>query len=363
LQLKPDHALAWNNLGLALQLAGDVQTAVDAFRRALDLRDDFAQAHWNLALALLLLGRYAEGWPEYAWRLRAPELQAQLRRYPGVRWSGDDPNGKTLLLTAEQGLGDTLQNVRFASDLVQRGARVALAVQTPLLRLAATVPGVTEVHAVDAPLPGFDAHVSLMSLPGLLGVTPANLPARVPYVRADARLREQARAALCSIGDGMKVGLAWTGAAGNSYNVRRSCPLIALRALFDVPDVHWVSLQKSGESPMQDDEILLPRIHELDLRNDFDGTAALVDTLDLVISVDTSLAHLAGALGKPAWVLLPFAPDWRWTLGRDDSPWYPTARLFRQSVAGEWSTPVRALLDALRQRVSRVGLQERDQRI
>ena len=363
LHLKPDHAPAWNNLGLALQLAGNVSAAADAFREALRLRGDFVQAHWNLALALLLLGRYAEAWPEYEWRLRAPELQAQLRSYPGARWSGDDPSGTTLLLTAEQGLGDTLQNVRFASDLAQRGARVVLAVQPALVRLAATVRGVRAVHAVDSPLPRFDAHVSLMSLPGLLGITPANLPAPVPYIRVDARRCEEARAMLRAIGTGMKVGLAWTGAAGNSYNLRRACPLVALRGLFDVPEVHWVSLQKDGELATPDDAVLLPHLHQLDMRNDLDGTAALVDALDLVVSVDTSVAHLAGALGKPTWVLLPFAPDWRWMPGRDDSPWYPTARLFRQTIASDWSDPVQALLAALRERASGMGVQERDQRL
>jgi Flp pilus assembly protein TadD len=363
LALAPGHALAWNNLGLGLQLAGDVNAAIDALRRALQLRDDFAQAHWNLALTLLLAGRYAEAWPHYEWRLRAPELQALLPTYPGERWNGQDPNGRTLLLTAEQGLGDTLQNVRFASMLVERGARVRLAVQRPVVALAGTAPGVTSAHAIGDALPAFDAHVSLMSLPGLLGVTTDRVTVPVPYLRADARLREEARARIDAVGDGLKVGLAWTGAAGNSYNPRRTCPLAALRRLLDLPDVAWFSLQRSDEDIADPDVATLAPLHRLDLRDSFDGTAAMVAALDLVISVDTSLAHLAGAMARPVWILLPFAPDWRWMVARDDdSPWYPTARLFRQRAAGDWSAPVGAMRETLRALALGVRVQESGQR-
>jgi len=354
LALKPDHAGAWSNLGLAMQASGDVGGAIDAFRSGLRVAPEFPQLHWNLALALLLQGDYARGWPEYEWRLKTPELQPYLRPYSGPRWSGDDSAGHTVLLTAEQGLGDTLQNLRFAQAVADRDARVIVAVQEPLRRLAATAPGVFASYAAGDTLPPYDAHISLMSLPDVLQATLATIPAPVPYLRADAnRLHEATAQIEREAGSALKVGVAWSGAPGNTHNARRSLPLATLGPLLDVAGIRWFSLKWQAEPPTSTDAPRAERLVALPIRNDFDGLAALVSGLDLVISVDTSLAHLAGALGKPVWVLLAHVPDWRWMLGRNDSRWYPTARLFRQHGPGDWSQPLREAEAALRLLVAR----------
>lgn len=354
LALQPAHAGAWNNLGLALQATGNAAGAIAAYREALRLAPDAPQTHWNLALALLLQGDFAQGFPEYEWRLRAPELQPYLQAYAAPRWNGDDPNGRTVLVSAEQGLGDTLQNLRFARAVAARGARVIAVVQPPLRALAATVPGIAAAFAVGDSLPAVDAHAPLLSLPGILAISPTTIPAQVPYLRADpVRIREAQAAVARGAGVALNVGLAWSGgAAGNAYNLRRSCSLATLAPLLELPGTRWFSLQREGEGMVAGDEQHAASLAMLSMRNDFDGTAALVEALDLVISVDTSLVHLAGALGKPVWVLLPFAPDWRWLEGRADSPWYPTARLFRQHARNDWSQAIARIASALRERIA-----------
>ncbi|MFO1316090.1 MAG: tetratricopeptide repeat protein [Burkholderiales bacterium] len=347
LALKPDHAGALSNLGLALQATGDVDGAIAAYRRGLAIAPDVPQLHWNLALALLLRGDYAEGWREYEWRLRTPETAAQLRAYAGPAWSGEAQPGQTVLLHAEQGLGDALMNLRFARHVAERGARVVVAVPAVLQRLAATAPGVAATCAVGGPLPAYDAHASLMSLPGVLGVTPRTVAVPVPYLRTDDALRGTAREEVARAGGTLNVGIAWSGAPDNTLNARRSFALREAATMLAVPGVRWFSLKREGEALTPDDAAATARLVQLPMRNDFDGLAALVDALDLVVSVDTSLAHLAGALGKPVWVLLSRVPDWRWFLDRPDSPWYPTARLFRQRRHGDWSQPLAEVADAL----------------
>jgi hypothetical protein len=231
---------------------------------------------------------------------------------------------------------------------------VIVAVQEPLRRLAATATGVSAAYATNEPLPAYDAHISLMSLPGLIDTNLATVPAAVPYLWADASRRREATAEIKrEAGSALKVGVAWSGAPGNTQNVRRSLPLAALGPLLDVLGIRWFSLKWQAEPPTAPDAPYAARLVALPMRNDFDGIAALVSELDLVISVDTSLAHLAGALGKPVWVLLAYVPDWRWMLGRHDSRWYPTARLFRQRATGDWTEPVREAEAALRSLVAR----------
>jgi Tfp pilus assembly protein PilF len=354
LSLEPAHAAAWNNLGLELHGCGDPVGAIDAYRRALAIDADFAQAHWNLGLALLQRGEYVEGWREYEWRRRAPELQPHLRAYRGPQWTGDAPAGRTILLTAEQGLGDTVQNLRFAQPLAARGARVGVAVQPALVNLAARAPGVAFAIATDSTLPAYDAHVSLMSLPGVLGVTPDTIPAATSYLAADperlARAVAEVADATAVPGHGRRlaVGLAWSGAPGNAYNRRRAIALRTLAPLLAAANVRWFALQREGEAIAPGEEDLAASLVASPLRNDFDGVAALGSALDLVVSVDTSIAHLAGALGKPVWILLPVAADWRWFEQRADSPWYPTARLYRQRKPGDWTAPLAEVGLALR---------------
>ena len=342
--LNPSHAGAWSNLGLALQASGDIDGAMDAFRRGLAVAPDFPQLHWNLALALLLIGEYEPGWREYEWRLRTPELAAQLRAFAGPRWNGEDPAGKTILVTAEQGLGDTIQFLRFASRLAGRGARVIAAVPSPLRKLASGAQGVAQCVALDEPLPAYDAYVPLMSLPHALGITLAGRARRPALPRAT-----RAAHGVALEGEALNVGIAWAGAPENTLNARRSLALAKLAPLFDVPGVRLYSLKREGEALTDADAGFSERFVATPSRDDFDVMASLVASLDLVVSVDTSLAHLAGALGKRVFVLLSSAPDWRWMLDRADCPWYPTARLFRQRAPGDWSAPIESAVVAVRE--------------
>ena len=340
LALKPDHALAWSNLGLALQARNDVNGAMDAYRRALSIQPDFAHARWNLSLALLLDRRFEEGWREYEARLELSELGKTRSDYEGARWDGSSVAGRTLLLYPEQGLGDALQFVRYAAPLAAMGARCVVRCSKDLGELLATAPGVAEVLADDAPPPRYDAYVPLLSLPGLLGTRPDNIPAAVPYISAPENRRAQARATLSRAAAGRRIGIAWAGNPRHANDRNRSLAFSALVALLRTPGVAWYSLQ-SGVASEQiaatpGADALIPLAENAALAD----TAAIIAELDLVISVDTSIAHLAGALARPVWILLPFAPDWRWQLEREDSPWYPTARLFRQPSAGDWSSVV-----------------------
>jgi Tfp pilus assembly protein PilF len=342
LALNPQHAGAWSNLGLALQATGDIDGALDAFDRGLGVAPDFPQLHWNRGLALLLVGDYERGWREYEWRLRTPELAAQLRAFAGPRWNGEDARGKTILVAAEQGLGDTIQFLRFASRVADRGARVIVAVPAPLRGLASTVRGVAQSVALDQPLPPYDAYVPLMSLPHVLGVRLDDARTDVPYLHAGPMALPR---------DTLNVGIAWAGAPENTLNARRSLPLAMLAPLLDVPRVRVYSLKRDGEALTPADLSTSERLVAVPCRDSFDAMASLVGSLDLVVSVDTSLAHLAGALGKRVCVLLSFVPDWRWMLGRDDNPWYPTARLFRQRSPGDWSSAIDSALAAVREEV------------
>jgi tetratricopeptide (TPR) repeat protein len=340
LSLKPDHAVAWNNFGLALQAQNDVRLAIDAFRHALALKPDFAHARWNLALALLLDGQFAEGWREYDARLALPELGRDRHVLPGAPWDGSSPAGKTLLLYPEQGLGDALQFARYAAVLADAGVRCIIRCSEALSPLLATIPGVTEVCRDDEPPPRYDAHLPLLSLPRVFGTTPETIPATVPYIAVADPKRAASRAAVTQAGAGRTVGLAWAGNPAHANDRHRSVPLAALAPWFAVPGIAWFSLQQ-GEAAAQIAATpgagqLVPLPSDAALVD----TAALIAELDLVITVDTSIAHLAGALGRPAWVMLPFAPDWRWQLGRDDSPWYPTLRLFRQPRPRDWRSVV-----------------------
>jgi tetratricopeptide (TPR) repeat protein len=347
LALKPDHAPAWNNLGLALQLQNEVRAGIDAFRRALALKPDFPRARWNLALALLLDGQFEEGWREYEVRLALPELGGHQSRHPGPLWDGAQPDGKTLLLPIEQGLGDTVQFARYATLLADAGARCVLRCPGMLAPLLATIPGVVEVSVEGEPLPAYDAYVPLLSLPRLFGTTMANIPATVPYLAVAETKRAAARALLSRAGATRRVGLCWAGNPAHGNDHRRSLALSVLAPLFSVPSITWFSLQVGEAAAQLATTSAAHRVVPLPAGTALIDTTALIAELDLVISVDTGIAHLAGALARPTWLVLPFAPDWRWQLGRDDSPWYPTLRLFRQPRQGDWPAVVDRVAAAL----------------
>ena len=347
LALKPDHSTAWNNLGLALQADNRLDDAASAFRAAIAHAPSFGEAHWNLSLALLGQRLSAEAWRAYEWRLRLPELSKNEPVHPGPRWDGVVRPGLTLLVAAEQGLGDALQFIRFVRPLAARGARVIVAAPAPLARLLGTAPGVAASFSHDAILPPYDAQIPLLSLPHVLGVTERDLQPAVPYVAADATRRATVAASLATLGGVRRIGIAWAGNPAQRNNRRRSMPLARLTPLFALPGIEWFSLQK-GEAAAAIAEVPGARVlRPLPTCNDFDDTAALVAELDLVISVCTSMTHLAGALARPVWVMLAYAADWRWQLRRTDSPWYPTARLFRQPRIGDWDAVVDGVKQAL----------------
>jgi tetratricopeptide (TPR) repeat protein len=348
LALKPDHAGAWSNLGLTLQSLNDIDGAIDAYRRALALNPGLVHARWNLALALLVDRRFDEGWRAYEARLELPELGKHRHRYPGARWEGASLEGKTLLLYPEQGLGDALQFARYATIAAAHGARCLIRCSQSLRQLLASVPGVAGVSGDGEPLPSYDVHSPLLSLPRFFRTGSDTIPASVPYLSVRENTRDAARAKLASVRGKRRVGLAWAGNPAQANDRNRSTSLAKLAPLLEVPGIAWFSLQQ-GERATEiastpGGNALTPLAPDATL----DDTAGLVTELDLVVSVDTMIAHLAGALARPVWILLCFAADWRWELGREDSPWYPTARLFRQARPHDWSALVARVADELR---------------
>ena len=346
LALAPQDAGTYNSYGFALGNLGRQQEALAAYDAALKLKSDDRETLWNRALALLLLGRFDEGWLAYEYRnLRQKTLAA--RKYPKPLWWGKEPiENQHLYVYWEQGLGDTLHFARYALLAVAAGARVTLSVQDPLRRLFKDfAPGVAVVGQNDAP-DDFGLHCPLMTLPLAFGTRLETIPAfengylaapAEDVARWDQRLPKGRR----------RIGLVWSGSQIHVNDANRSVRLTKLLPLFQPGDV-WVSLQKEvrdADRPALEASGIMDVSAEL---GDFADTAALITSLDLVISVDTSVAHLAGALGKPTWVMLPFAPDFRWLLDREDSPWYPKMRLFRQSRAGDWDGVVARIGDALR---------------
>ncbi len=348
LAVSSDCFQAHNNLAIVLRLQGCCDQAVIAYRDALRLQPDNPEIHWNLAISLLLQGKLQEGWPELEWRWDCK--WARPRRDLAQRqWTGDDPAGRTILLHADEGFGDTIQFIRYAPLLAGRGARVVVECQPELKRLLLGLAGAQQVLAEGEPLPPTDLHCPLLSLPLAFGTTLETIPAAVAYLTPDANSVETWRARLSADPARLKVGLVWAGRPTHQDDPNRSVLLPLLAPLAEVPDVSYYSLQKGVAAQQAQNPPCGWRVTDCtaDLA-DFADTAALIANLDLVIAVDTAVAHLAGALGKPVWVLLPFSPDWRWLLGRSDSPWYPTLRLFRQPRRGDWTGPIEEVARELR---------------
>jgi tetratricopeptide (TPR) repeat protein len=342
LALEPGSAELHYNLGGALQRQGLYAEALACYERALALKPDYAKAHLNRSLALLLNGELNEGWQEYEWRFA---VNVYDRKFDRPLWSGEPLAGASILIHAEQGFGDTLQFVRYIPAVAERGGRVVLEVPASLVRLARTVAGASEVVAAGDPLPTFDCHCPLLSLPRVFKTNLATIPNAVPYLRVPAEA-SAGWAARIPTTPGPRVGVVWAGNAVGAMDPRH-IDLRVLQPLWEVDGVSWFSLQVGERSG---DVSSLDGVKIADLSpwlTDFAETAAAVSRLDLVISVDTSVAHLAGALGQPTWLLLRYPPEWRWLLAREDSPWYPTARLFRQRKEGDWSGVAREVAAAL----------------
>lgn len=345
LRIDPRYAAAQHNLGLLRAHQLRLAEAEAGYRRAIELDPLYAAAHADLGLLLLLQGDWQRGWPQFEWRRRIPGMPR--RHFIQPTWDGTPLAGRTILLHAEEGLGDTLQFVRLASLVQARGGRVLLECPPQLCRLLGSMAGVDKVIPAGQPCNEFDVQAPLLALPGIMKMDRDAIPKRVPYLAAEPALVSRWRARLSELlhpqAASLKtlaVGIGWQGSRTFRFDGWRSMPLAQFAPLASVPGVRLVGLQK-GAGSEQLATVGFPVIDlgcELDNEGSaFVDTAAVLKSLDLVITSDTALAHLAGALGVPAWVALPFAPDWRWQLGRDDSPWYPTLRLFRQPVRGDWA--------------------------
>jgi tetratricopeptide (TPR) repeat protein len=361
LRRRPQFAEGLSNLGNALLCQNDLEEGSDCFQKALSLDPDFVSAHWNRAYLRLLRGDFEHGWPEYEWRWKLPD--AIHRRFAQPCWDGSPLVGRKVLLFAEQGFGDTFQFLRFAEAARKRGGKVIVECQPQVTKLLTNAPGIDLLVARGSPLPSFDVQAPLLSIPGILRIAASTIPAHVPYLHADESLVEHwkksaesgvrnANSDASSTPDSevctrhLFVGIAWQGSPTYHNDCQRSIPLSHFLRLAQIPGVHLISLQKGPGNEQLLEEcgvveglksaLRTPIIDET--TGPFMDTAALMELLDLVITSDSAVAHLAGALGVPVWLALHLVPDWRWQLEREDSPWYPSMHLFRQTRAGDWGS-------------------------
>ncbi|MGA2127269.1 MAG: tetratricopeptide repeat protein [Xanthobacteraceae bacterium] len=334
--IEPGFADAWSNLGTSLHHSGQLEDGLVALRRAVALAPDHANAHSGLGILLLMRGDFAEGLDEYEWRLRSRERKG--RRFPEQPWQGESLAGRHIYVEAEQGLGDTLQFARYLPLLARRGAAVSVRVHEQLTALMReSLPGIEVLGDRGEPSRAVDCDCALLSLPKLLRTRLETIPAAVPYLRVPQEAMARRRQQLAAM-RGLKVGLVWAGNPEHANDLRRSLDLAALAPLLAAPSVSFASLQVGPRAADLRKSRAAANVLDLSAGlTDFVETAAAIEQLDLIITVDTSVAHLAGALGKPTWLLLPWVTDWRWLLGREDSPWYPTMRLFRQRRDQPWA--------------------------
>ena len=351
IELNPAYAEAWDNLGCVLVALGQPAEALVCHDRALQVRPDYDKAYMSRGVARLRLGDYAGGWPDYECRYKLQEFV--MPSFPQPRWNGDRLDGKTILLAAEQGLGDTLQFVRYAARVRQRCAKVIVACQKALIPLLSNTPGIDQLFPPEVALPHFDAWASLVSLPGIMGTTLQTIPADVPYLFPSKELVKHWQPELQAI-PGFKIGICWQGNPDYKADRERSVPLVDFAPLAHVPGVQLISLQKGhGAEQVAQVSAQFPIIDlasRLDLsRGPFMDTAAVMKGLDLIVTADTAIAHLAGGLGVPVWIALPYVAHWCWLWDRNDSPWYPSACLFRQSERGNWKPVFTRLAESLAQ--------------
>ena len=339
LALKPDYLEAEKNLASTLRDLGRIEDSISSFKTLVQRYPELGDAHFGLAFSLLLNGDYENGWREYEWRWSASNSPQAKPNLKGKEWQGEPLKNKTILVYCEQGAGDAIQFIRFVPLLARQGAHVVVQCPDALADLFATVEGVTEVFPGKKKVKGYDVHCAIMSLPLHLGITLENLPTDVPYLNSISKNFGQLN---FSAGK-FRVGIVWAGSRLHSNDRKRSCNSSLLQPLSEVEGVEFHSLQKLSEDEIAP-SFMINHGEQLSSYND---TAALIEKLDLVISVDTSVAHLAGALGKPLWLLLPYAPDWRWQVTGEHSVWYPMARLFRQDKPGDWSSVMQRLKIAL----------------
>jgi Tfp pilus assembly protein PilF len=362
---QPHNVDALISLAKAVLDQGKVDDGLAYINQALSINPTHPIARYNRALILLQKGDFQQGFPEYEWRLKTADFPPCPFKQP--IWDGSNFSGKTLLLHAEQGLGDTIQFIRYVPLVTERGGRVILTCHQPLMRLFSSLPGIDQFIPLGMPLPAFDTYAPLLSLPGILGTTLDTVPHQVPYLRPPRvnlelpTLATTSPAAFSGSSNSkqpkstiqnpkLKVGLVWSGGNLYKHNQTRSFSLQEFHSLLDVPEVSFYSLQK-GIPQLEIAELgWQSRLIDLSEQlQDMADTADAIAQLDLVITVDTSVAHLAGALATPVWVLLAHVADWRWLLNRQDSPWYPTMRLFRQSHPGDWQGVMQRVVEALKE--------------
>jgi Flp pilus assembly protein TadD len=345
----PELVSAHNNLGLALQEKGRFEEAMTCHRRALQIDPDHATVHFNLGVLLLMHGELRQGWAEYEWRKKFSNYQA--RNFARPSWDGGDISGKTIFIHSEkgfEGFGDTLQFVRYVPLIAERGAKVIVECQKELKSLIVNVEGADRVISCGETIPAFDVHSPFLSLPYVFDTTLEDIPSKTPYLAADRRLVLKWKDKVRNNRSGLNVGLVWSGDLKHPRSQYRSCSLDIFAPLARLDKITIYSLQK-GEASRQakNPPAGMNIIDHTDDFSDFSDTAALMENLDLIISVDTGAAHLAGGLGIPVWTLLPFIPEWRWLLNREDSPWYPTMRLFRQPSPGDWNSVIARIADEI----------------
>ena len=351
LAAQPDKIEVLNNLGDIYQALARLDEARVCFEKVLTLAPDHPEGHHNLAVLLLLAGDFEQGWKHYEWRWLAKEFPSERRNFPEPLWTGEPLDGKTILLYVEQGLGDALQFVRYAPLVKARGGRVIVECPKVLKRLFETAPGVEQVIARGDDLPHFDVQCPFLSLPGLLSPNEGAIPLDIPYLSVTAKDKET-WSKLLAEDAGFKIGLVWAGSPTHTNDRERSVPLSRFAPLSKISGCSLYNLQ-IGDAASQLQDIDWPMRDLTAEIGDYADTAALVTALDLVITVDTSVAHVAGALGKDVWVLLPYAPDWRWQMERTDSPWYPSMTLYRQPERRDWDSVFEALENDLRQQIEK----------
>ncbi|MBM4146316.1 MAG: tetratricopeptide repeat protein [Nitrospira sp.] len=340
IQLDPNLLDAYINMGIAFYDKQQLDSAIMIYQEALKFNPNLADAHWNLSHALLLSGNFKEGWKEYEWRWKVKELYQnslpQTYNFSQEKWDGSDITGLSILLYSEQGFGDTMQFIRYVSLLAQRCSRVIVECPKALTTLLRNVKEIDQIIECGSPRPAFDVHCPLLSLPLVFNTTIETIPAKVPYMFADPALVRKWREKIQNDIATLKIGLVW---ATDRLPKKKSCSLEIFSSLAQMNDITFYSLQK-GKADIQAKypPVGMKLINYAEEIKDFSDTAALIANLDLIISIDTAVAHLAGAMGKPVWTMLPFAPDWRWMLKREDSPWYPTMKLFRQPFPGDWGS-------------------------
>jgi tetratricopeptide (TPR) repeat protein len=346
---RPHYVKALTNRGVTLHDLKRFDEALECYGQAIAVEPDYAEVHYREAMTRLLIGDLARGWEKQEWRWKGQQLATDLRHFPQPQWrGGNEIAGKTILLHAEQGFGDTVQFCRYVPQVAMRAGSVILEVQGALVEVMGTLPGDVKIITRGDPLPAFDLHCPLLSLPLAFGTTLESIPEATPYLDVPKTAVAQWRGRL-EPRRRPRIGLAWSGSATHKNDHNRSIALASFLRILDGIDGTFVSLQREVRG--DDAAALTARpdiVHFGEELRTFADTAALIAELDLIIAVDTGVAHLAGALGKPVWILVSFIPDWRWLLDRDDSPWYPTARLFRQDGARRWDGVLANVHAALR---------------